>query len=91
MITKLNMRCFAINVNRLFGHEKGRTVKTKKTALSPTVVAAIKLARSLGYGYVAIASYFRINQGRIADVMKGRIGPDVPAADRLPPDFPARA
>jgi hypothetical protein len=59
--------------------------------LPATVVAVIKLARALGYKYEVIASYFVINQGRIADVMKGRIGPHVSPATTLPPDFPARA
>jgi hypothetical protein len=43
----------------------------------------------MGYGYVAIAAYVRINQGRVAEVMKARIGPDVLPADRLLPDFRA--
>lgn len=55
------------------------------------IVAIIKLARALGYKYDVIASYFVINQGRIADVMKGRIGPDVTPANKLPPDFPVLA
>jgi len=59
--------------------------------LDTTKVAVIKRARQLGYKYEVIASYFVINQGRIADVMMGRIGPDVPAATALPPDFPATA
>jgi len=63
----------------------------KKKELPAAVVAVIKLARAMGYGYVPIASYFVINQGRIADVIFGRIGLDVPPADRLPPDFPALA
>jgi hypothetical protein len=53
------------------------------------MIPVIKLARELKYNYARIASYFQINQGRIADIMKGRIGPDIPAAKRLPPDFPA--
>lgn len=57
--------------------------------VTPDMVPVIKLARSLKYNYARIASYFEINQGRIADVMKGRIGPDIPAAAHLPPDFPA--
>ncbi len=52
------------------------------------VVAAIKCARSRGYKYEVIASYYVINQGRIADVVKGRIGPHIAPADDLPPDFP---
>jgi hypothetical protein len=59
-----------------------------KKGLPPDVVAAIKRARALGYKYEVIASYYVINQGRIADVMKGRIGPMVPPARALPPDFP---
>jgi hypothetical protein len=58
--------------------------------LPPSTVGIIKRARVLGYKYEVIASYFVINQGRIADVMKGRIGPEVPPANELPPDFPAR-
>ncbi|WP_020184795.1 hypothetical protein [Methylopila sp. 73B] len=63
----------------------------KKKELHPRIVAWIKLARSMGYGYVPIAAYFVINQGRIADVMKGRMSPEVPPAAHLPPDFPALA
>jgi hypothetical protein len=53
------------------------------------MVPVIKLARKLEYNYARIASYFQINQGRIADVMKGRRFPEIPAAAALPPDFPA--
>lgn len=56
--------------------------------LSVKECAEIKLARSLGYKYEVIASHYIINQGRIADVMKGRIGSGVPMASSLPPDFP---
>ncbi len=59
-----------------------------RTRLDETVVSIIKLARKLGYKYEVIASYFVINQGRIADIMKGRIGPDIAAAEKLPADFP---
>lgn len=59
--------------------------------ITDAVAAVIKLARSLGYKYQVIAAYFVINQGGIADVMKGRIAPEVPPADQLPPDFPALA
>lgn len=57
--------------------------------ITEDMIPVIKLARKLDYNYARIASYFQINQGRIADVMKGRIGPDIPAANALPPDFPA--
>ena len=53
------------------------------------MVPVIKLARAVGYHYTPIACYYRINQGGIADVMKGRIRPDLPAALSLPTDFPA--
>ena len=62
-----------------------------KERLPAAVVAVIKLARQLGYKYEVIASYFVINQGRIADVMKGRIGPEIAPAKGLPPDFPVKA
>lgn len=64
---------------------------SKYPKLTENVVATIKRARQLGYKYEVIASHFVINQGRIADVMKGRIRPDVPPASTLPPDFPAMA
>ncbi len=57
--------------------------------LSSDMVPVIKLARERKYNYARIASYFQINQGRIADVMKGRRFPDIPSAKELPPDFPA--
>lgn len=56
--------------------------------VTPEMVPVIKLARALKYNYARIASYFQINQGRIADVMKGRIHPEINAAAKLPPDFP---
>ncbi len=64
-------------------------LKQTRKRLPDAVVAVIKLARKLGYKYEVIASYFVINQGRIADVMKGRIGPNVAPATALPSDFPA--
>ena len=57
--------------------------------VTPEMVPTIKLARTLRFNYARIASYFEINQGRIADVMKGRLYPNIPAATDLPPDFPA--
>lgn len=60
----------------------------KDRVLTPDMVPVIKLARMLGYNYSLIAAYFRINQGRIADVMKGRRFPGIPPAASLPADFP---
>ena len=60
----------------------------KDQELTPEMVPVIKLARIQKYNYARIASYFQINQGRIADVMKGRRYPDIPPATNLPPDFP---
>jgi len=57
--------------------------------VTPDMVPVIKLARGLNYNYARIASYFQINQGRIADVMKGRRFPDIPPASELPADFPS--
>lgn len=56
--------------------------------LTAEMAAIIKLARQLRYNYSVIASYLVINQGRIADVMKGRRFPDTPPATQLPADFP---
>ena len=59
-----------------------------KNGVTAERAAIIKLARKLGIPYVPIASYFKINQGRIADVMKGRLFPNIPPAKALPADFP---
>jgi predicted XRE-type DNA-binding protein len=67
-------------------HEKGKDMQDRK--LTPDMVPVIKLARQQKYNYARIASYFEINQGRIADVMKGRRFPEIPPAKALPPDFP---
>lgn len=56
-----------------------------------SIVPYIKRARAMGYKYAHIAAYYVINQAGIADVMKGRIGPEIDPADHLPPDFPALA
>jgi hypothetical protein len=63
----------------------------KTNRVNEAMASVIKLARKLGYKYEVIASYFVINQGRIADVMKGRIAPTAPTANTLPPDFPSLA
>jgi hypothetical protein len=59
--------------------------------VTPDMVPVIKLARDLGINYALIASYYQINQGRIADVMKGRLFPDISPAIELPADFPMTA
>ena len=64
---------------------------TAATRVTEAMAAVIKLARQLGYKYEVIAAYFTLNQGRIADVMKGRIAPTVPPATALPDDFPKLA
>jgi len=88
VITRVTIKLSDPFVNCLSGLDKDRKMKTQMAA---HIVAVIKLARALGYKYEVIASYFVINQGRIADVMKGRIGPNVTPAKSLPPDFPALA
>lgn len=60
-----------------------------KNGVTAERAAIIKLARKMGIGYAQIAAYFVINQGRIADVMKGRLFPNTPPANALPADFPA--
>ena len=59
--------------------------------ITAEIAAVIKLARKLGYHYPPIAAFFVINQGRIADVVKGRLFPEVPPAEKLPPGFPVLA
>lgn len=62
----------------------------KDRKLTPDMVPVIKLARQRKYNYARIASYFQINQGRIADVMLGRRFPEIAPATQLPPDFEGR-
>jgi hypothetical protein len=57
--------------------------------VTPDMVPVIKLARQMRINYALIASYFVINQGRIADVMKGRLFPNIAPAAELPADFPS--
>lgn len=62
----------------------------RTTKLTDDVIATIKRARELGYHNHVIASYFWINQGRIAEVNTGQRGAWVKPAQQLPADFPAR-
>lgn len=58
--------------------------------LTPDMVPVIKLARQKNIPYSWISGYYAgLNFGRIADVMKGRMYPDIPPATDLPADFPA--
>jgi hypothetical protein len=54
--------------------------------LSLAEIAIIKARIDRGDKYVAIASDYRINQGRIADLKYGRIYPNVKAAELIRPD-----
>ncbi|MBB5724073.1 uncharacterized protein (DUF488 family) [Loktanella ponticola] len=57
--------------------------------VTPAMASVIKLARSLGIPYSWISAYYgALNFGRIADVVKGRLFPEVPMANSLPADFP---
>jgi len=64
-------------------------MKADRTPVTAEIASVIKLARSVGIPYVPIATYFGINQGRIADVMMGRKFPAVAPATALPKDFPS--
>jgi hypothetical protein len=77
----------SVNGNSVAPFQKGKVMQDQK--VTPEMVPVIKLARDLNYNYARIASYFQINQGRIADVMKGRKFPDIPPAMQLPADFPS--
>lgn len=58
--------------------------------VTPDMVPIIKLARLKKIPYSWISGYYAgLNFGRIADVLKGRMFPDIPPAKHLPPDFPA--
>ena len=60
--------------------------------VTPDMVPVIKLARQMGIPYSWISGYFPgLNFGRIADVMAGRLFPEIPPAMELPADFPMRA
>jgi hypothetical protein len=49
--------------------------------LSKAEIAIIKARLSRGDKYAEIASDYRINQGRLADLKYGRIHREIPAAD----------
>jgi len=58
--------------------------------VTPDMVPVIKLARQQNIPYSWISGYYPgLNFGRIADVVKGRRFPDIPPANKLPPDFPS--
>ncbi|RWA61249.1 hypothetical protein [Mesorhizobium sp.] len=60
--------------------------------VTPDMVPVIKLARHLDVPYSWISGYYPgLNFGRIADVMAGRLFPEIPPASELPPDFPLPA
>jgi hypothetical protein len=54
--------------------------------LSKAEIGIIKARIIRGDKYVEIASDYRINQGRIADLKFGRMHKDVEPADLSPPD-----
>ena len=57
--------------------------------VTPAMASVIKLARAKRVPYSWITGYYHgLNFGRIADVMKGRLFPNVPPASSLPTDFP---
>lgn len=58
--------------------------------VTPEMASNIKLARNRKIPYSWITGYYAgLNFGRIADVMKGRLFPEVPPAQQLPSDFPS--
>jgi hypothetical protein len=59
--------------------------------LSEEDIALIKARINRGEKYSDIASDYRLNQGRIADLKFGRIRPDIPPANRSPQDPSAAA
>lgn len=58
---------------------------TTISQLSDEDIAIIKARIDRGEKYSEIASDYRLNQGRIADLKFGRIRPDVTAANIEPP------
>ena len=64
----------------------------KDRKVTPDMVPVIKLARKMGIPYSWITGYYGgLNFGRVADVMEGRLFPEIPPADSLPADFPTFA
>lgn len=60
-------------------------------SLTADMIAVIKRARMMGYFNHIIAAYYRINQGRIAEVNTGQRGAGIAPAASLPADFPTLA
>lgn len=76
-------------VKPLYGRSIYGVFKMHDCKVTPAMASVIKLARSLGISYSWITGYYHgLNFGRIADVMKGRLFPEVAPAKNLPPDFP---
>jgi hypothetical protein len=90
IFNRLTMIQFANLVNPLFGRNLSRKERFMHDRIvTPDIVPVIKLARNMNIPYSWISSYFPgLNFGRIADIMAGRLYPDIPPADALPPDFP---
>lgn len=66
-----------------------RQITMNDLKLTPEMVPVIKLARLMKIPYSWISGYYPgLNFGRIADVIKGRLYPDIPPASELPADFP---
>ena len=63
----------------------------RNSSISEDIIAVVKKARQLGYKNEVIASYYVMNQGRVAEVNTGRRGATVQPAAQLPSDFPALA
>jgi hypothetical protein len=61
------------------------------SSLNTEMIAVIKRARMMGYFNHVIASYYCVNQGRIAEVNTGKRGSGILPAAVLPADFPSLA
>lgn len=80
------------SVNSKAGRSVRNATMMHDCKVTAEMASVIKKARRLKIPYSWITGYYPgLNFGRIADVMKGRLYPDVTPAKRLPPDFPAMA
>ena len=73
---------------RELAHTAFPKAKMRISKLTDDMIAVIKLARTKGYFNHVIASYFVVNQGRIAEVNTGQRGAGIAPAANLPADFP---
>jgi len=64
-----------------------RRFRRKSNRVTAEMAARIRVMVLSGMMQHDVAAHFRINQGRVSEVMNGKLFPEVPAAPLLPMNF----